>query len=220
MNITFLRSAAMFMATLVLIALLIPGCKKDGASTTHKTTSGMADTIHVTGPLFVYDTVGFSSTAPSGDTYVWSFGDGTMSTLASPTHIYSVTGHFTVTLTDNGDTAGTSTLNITYGAERFAHTWTWTGGYYLPSPPQTLGDTARVLPDTTFAIAYIDDSTLGLWGANTNAYAIAGAFGFTNQHNWTGTFGPNLRITADTIFFTKGVNQPSYTSTTSYYRLR
>jgi PKD repeat protein len=45
------------------------------------------------------------SALPSAITsYLWSFGDGTTSTAAQPVHVYSTTGHFTVTLTVFGAT--------------------------------------------------------------------------------------------------------------------
>jgi PKD repeat protein len=44
--------------------------------------------------------------------YLWDFGDGTNSTMANPTHIYSAVGNYTVTLTvtdNHGDTDTDST---------------------------------------------------------------------------------------------------------------
>ncbi|MEO8582512.1 MAG: PKD domain-containing protein [Flavitalea sp.] len=52
----------------------------------------------------------------SGDPFVgwlWDFGDGTTSTAFSPTHVYTVTGHFNVTLTITAQSGwtGFSTIN-------------------------------------------------------------------------------------------------------------
>jgi gliding motility-associated-like protein len=44
-------------------------------------------------------TVNFTNTSTGAATYLWNFGDGTTSTLASPTHTYTTLGSFTVTLT-------------------------------------------------------------------------------------------------------------------------
>src|SRR5690606_37017016 len=47
------------------------------------------------------DSVQFVSTIPAGGTYQyqWNFGDGTSSTLANPTHVFSAIGTYTVVLT-------------------------------------------------------------------------------------------------------------------------
>ena len=47
--------------------------------------------------------------------YLWDFGDGTNSTLANPTHVYSTAGTYTATLlvTDNSNSTGSATVSIT-----------------------------------------------------------------------------------------------------------
>jgi gliding motility-associated-like protein len=47
-------------------------------------------------------TVNFSSTVTGAGTYAWDFGDGGTSTAANPTHTYTVTGLYTVTLIVTG----------------------------------------------------------------------------------------------------------------------
>jgi PKD repeat protein len=47
---------------------------------------------------YTNETVTFTSTANSAVTYAWDFGDGTTSTLANPTHVYTATGTYSVTL--------------------------------------------------------------------------------------------------------------------------
>jgi len=44
-------------------------------------------------------TVTFSNTSLGADQFLWEFGDGVTSTLAAPTHVYTIAGDFTVTLT-------------------------------------------------------------------------------------------------------------------------
>ncbi len=63
--------------------------------------------------------VTFTSNGASGDTYNWSFGDGSAnSTLASPTHTFKKGGYYWVTLNASGPTGnylGSYSMNITVG---------------------------------------------------------------------------------------------------------
>jgi PKD repeat protein len=57
--------------------------------------------------------VGSNSYDPDGviTNYLWDFGDGTNSTLANPTHVYTTAGTYTATLlvTDNSNATGSAT---------------------------------------------------------------------------------------------------------------
>lgn len=56
-------------------------------------------------------TVDFSNLSINGTTFSWDFGDGSTSTQRSPTHTYTDTGSFTVTLiADGGPVCGADTL--------------------------------------------------------------------------------------------------------------
>jgi Zn-dependent metalloprotease len=56
-------------------------------------------------------TVDFSNLSINGTTFAWDFGDGTTSTQRNPTHTYTDTGSFTVTLiADGGPVCGADTL--------------------------------------------------------------------------------------------------------------
>lgn len=68
------------------------------------------------------------SSAPSGSSYLWDFGDGQTSTLQNPTHTYSTSGTYTVTLTVtscSGNNTKTKTNYITIS---------------LPAAPTTTND--------------------------------------------------------------------------------
>lgn len=49
----------------------------------------------------------------SGTTYTWDFGDGSGSTAANPSHLYTAPGIYTVTLTAKGGTVNTCSLTTT-----------------------------------------------------------------------------------------------------------
>jgi endo-1,3-1,4-beta-glycanase ExoK len=82
-------------------------------------------------------TVGFTATAKTGvyvARYSWSFGDGTTSTQAQPTHVYQNPGNYTakLTITDNsGVQASASTLVSVGGSNTFSDTFG--GGHLDPS---------------------------------------------------------------------------------------
>jgi hypothetical protein len=84
----------------------------------------MKPTAKITAPVSITHghAASFSGTSstdpfPGGSiaTYAWKFGDGGVSTLASPSHSYSAAGTFTVTLTvkDNYGQSGTVTKSVT-----------------------------------------------------------------------------------------------------------
>ncbi|MEO6720414.1 MAG: PKD domain-containing protein [Ferruginibacter sp.] len=58
-------------------------------------------------------TVNFTSVSVDADTYQWSFGDNTTSTLANPSHIYNAFGNFTVQLVVTGINGCTDTIRKT-----------------------------------------------------------------------------------------------------------
>jgi PKD repeat protein len=75
--------------------LLVSGCKKDEAAiasfSASKTTADAGETIS------------FTNKSSNAKSYVWDFGDGVTSQEQTPTHQYTTTGSFTVTLTAKGD---------------------------------------------------------------------------------------------------------------------
>jgi len=57
----------------------------------------------------VGETITFTNTSQHATSYEWDFGDGNSSTEENPSHAYSSTGEFTITLTSNGDKGSEST---------------------------------------------------------------------------------------------------------------
>lgn len=78
----------------------------DSANTVRKTcTFKPYYDFSVTGGLVTNDTLTFTAVAypATGNTYNWSFGDGTTSSVAQPIHLYTTAGSYPVTLTVNND---------------------------------------------------------------------------------------------------------------------
>ncbi|MEI6817895.1 MAG: PKD domain-containing protein, partial [Bacteroidota bacterium] len=57
-------------------------------------------------PVCVNSEVSFTNTSSEADSYYWQFGDGNFSTDFNPTHTYSNSGNYTVTLTSYNVTSG------------------------------------------------------------------------------------------------------------------
>lgn len=77
-----------------------------GGSITPPQVSFTASPISGTVPL----TVTFANSSTGADSFSWQFGDGTTSTELLPTHVYTQTGSYTVTLTATGQ-GGIDTLS-------------------------------------------------------------------------------------------------------------
>ncbi|MFM7728942.1 MAG: PKD domain-containing protein, partial [Flavobacteriales bacterium] len=99
-------AAGTFTATLVVV-------DGSGCTDTAATTLSIAalPTVNFTGSALTGCdtlTVNFSSAVTGATNYVWSFGDGTTSTLQGPSHTYTAPGTYSVVLTAS-NTAGCST---------------------------------------------------------------------------------------------------------------
>ena len=89
-----------FLAMLVL--LFMGGCEKDPFNNTNNNTNNNNDTGTKPTAMFQYNVNGLDATFYNYSTNytscLWTFGDGSSSTLANPTHKYSQSGTFSVTL--------------------------------------------------------------------------------------------------------------------------
>ena len=91
--------------------------------------------------------------------YSWDFGDGTTSTEANPTHTYSATGNYTISLTVTDDLAATDTATTTFSAEVDDSVEA------VGANPQTAGRLIDTNPD--------DSLDLSTFWANNNQLATA-----------------------------------------------
>jgi mono/diheme cytochrome c family protein len=112
-------------AELNAIATALGGAADLGGTTPPPPPPPQAPIATINGPYtgVVGTAVAFNSTGsrdPDGTiaTYNWSFGDGTTSTAANPSHTYTASGLYTVTLTltDNSGMTGSATTTANIGA--------------------------------------------------------------------------------------------------------
>ncbi len=104
--------------------------------------------------------VAFSSTGsvdPDGDaiSYLWNFGDGATSTLANPTHVYTVGGSYSasLTVTDSNGSVAIKSVMITAGnqAPQATITSPASGALYVPGQVIQMQATATDLEDGTLS---------------------------------------------------------------------
>lgn len=95
----------LFSQILLISVFFLFSCSKDSSTTDELAVSFSMDKANAT----VGDNITFTNTSQYGTSYGWDFGDGNTSIEKNPTHSYSSTGEFTITLTANGDEGSGST---------------------------------------------------------------------------------------------------------------
>ncbi|WP_109830639.1 glycoside hydrolase family 48 protein [Reichenbachiella versicolor] len=128
---------------------------------------------------------GTGSSDPNGDplTYLWDFGDGSTSTLASPSHVYNLEGNYTVTLIVNDGSRDSDPvvqiLSVTDGSLIVSFTATPDTG----TIPLTVSFDASESSDPEGGtLSYSWDFGNGLSGTGVNStstYATAGSYTVT-----------------------------------------
>ncbi len=96
-----------------LIACNGSGC--DSLSQTINVTNVVTADFTYSGQLVVGQSIQFADSSSGGTAWTWSFGDGTTSGMASPTHVYTSQGTYIVSLTVTGSgctSVYTDTLQI------------------------------------------------------------------------------------------------------------
>ena len=146
----------------------------------------------------VNQSVQFTDTSTGNPTaWVWTFGDGTSSTLRNPAHGYAAAGTYTVTL-KAGNPSGSGTVNKPIVVKAVAPAATFT---YAPTAPTvgqtvTFTDTSTNTP-TAWAWTFGDGSTSTV-KSPTHAYATVGTFTVTlkaTNAGGTGTLSKVITVT-------------------------
>ncbi len=123
--------------------------------------------------------------------YLWSFGDGATSTLANPSHAYTLAGSYTVnlTVTDNEGATGSNVTTATISA----------GSTNLPPVPHPNGPYTGVVGTAiSFSSAGTNDPdgtiVSGLWNFG-DGVTVANATNPTHIYSVAGTFTVSLSVT-------------------------
>ncbi len=129
-----------------------------------------------TGVRIPGDTVVFQSNTLPASTLSWDFGDGAASTLASPAHIYSATGSYTVKLVNKDNNQSVSkTLNVVSDP---VYTSLMGGVRVWHDTLTSSIDTVRTItpyPDVSFAVNIIDPLTVSI-GSDTLSFYSSNSY--------------------------------------------
>ncbi|HNW97164.1 MAG TPA: PKD domain-containing protein [Bacteroidales bacterium] len=108
--------------------------------------------------------ISFSDQSYKATSWLWDFGDGSTSTLQNPTHTYSASGNYTVTLKINNNSAYTTTktnfISVT-----------------VPTAPSTTGGSGNV--GSTVTLSASGSGVLKWYTAQTGGTAIAKGNSYT-----------------------------------------
>jgi len=102
-----MKHIRLWLLTFVLAGLSATSCNKDEGPTAPVRPDPVAS-FTSSGLAVSPATISFQNTSQNANKYFWEFGDGTTSTLFSPTKIFNSAGTFTVKLTASDSTTGKS----------------------------------------------------------------------------------------------------------------
>ncbi len=154
------------LAFLLISGILVSGCRKTTIHIYNFSLTG--DTLTGHAIQFVPD-----KSIAGNSSFFWDFGDGSTSTLPSPTHTYQKYGSFFVSLMINNDTVHTIENYITIYKDpvytsQLAGTWTF-HYYYTNASPKPPYHTRYFIGDIALKITYINMVTI-LIGSDTFTY--------------------------------------------------
>jgi len=186
--------------TVTLIATGSNGCKD---TVTHAVTVNPKPTAQFTANTLtgcsLPATINFTNGSTGAGSYEWSFGDGGVSTSASPSHTYTATGTFTVKLIARGTNGCADTFSRTIQVADPSAAFT------VNNSPVCAGGTISFTNNAPGAASYL--WIFGDGGPNSNSSATT----VNRQFNTAGTFIVTLIATAgngckDTATHTVTVN--------------
>jgi PKD repeat protein len=188
-------------AVILFVLVVAIGCKKPKSDPAPATS-----TYHIS---WTYQSVSgvppgnyqfaFTTDAPAGSTVLWNFGDGSVNTMMAPTHVFTTTGSYVITLVVNADTAHmvSKTLDVYQSlphAIYYSATWMKDSAVHFSS---------NVPRDSTFAWDFGDGTTSA---DSTPAHAFAAVGTYTVKLTVNG----NVATAATTTV--QVVNTPPYTA--------
>ncbi len=185
------------------------GFSNDVAATVPVTTpvaSFTAGTTSGTAPL----TVSFTNSSTGSITsYSWNFGDGTSSTVASPSHVYSAAGVYTVSLTVSGSSGSntqTRTNYITVTAPTPAPVAQFTGSPVSGTSPLNVNFTNASTGSITSYAWSFGDGTSSTVASPSHVYSAAGVY--TVSLTATGPGGSNTQTRTSYVTVTAPTPAP------------
>ena len=180
-------------ALVALVILCIAGCQKSQEDVPKPIASFSLDKS----AAVLNEVVTFTNTSQNATIFEWNFGDGNTSTIKNPTHSYSTTGSFTITLSATGEGGNASvskTITISYP--------TPVASFTMDKPTAKVGETITFTNTSQNTTIYLWDFGDGNTSTDENptySYSSDGIFNITL--NATGDGGTNAASTTITIFY-------------------
>lgn len=182
--------------------------------------------VSYSGEMTLGEPISFQSSAPANSTYLWIFGDGNVSTQASPKYTYYSLKHNgteilddTVTLVINNDIYRTNikTFRLKPGVLKVAGGHVWKGGRFTMYKSCCAGLTNHTLNDTVFNVTVTDDTTVRTWDINLRYLADSNYYSNERRPN-VGRFNSTTLIyTKDTLYFRQRTGTDTGWAETTYY---
>ena len=123
-------------------------------------------------------TISFTNTSTSATSYLWSFGDGTSSTVAQPSHTFTTTGTFNVTLVASDGTTSTlasSTITVTEPASVASFTASRVSGH----APFGVSFKNKSSNATSYLWSFGDSSPHSIEASPSHTFSKAGTYTVT-----------------------------------------
>lgn len=164
--------------TITLTAINASGCSDSVSQTVTFEPKPIANFTIVGGTQCVNSNAySFNNTSLNGLTYLWNFGDGTTSTLQSPTHSYTTAGNYNVSLVVTGNAGCSATTNnsLTVAAVPVV-------SFTLGNFNACVSNSVSLTNTTTGATNYTWDFGNGILSNQTNptvTYSTAGVYTIT-----------------------------------------
>ncbi len=155
----------------------------------------MTDSFAVCAPLNVH----FVNTSTGSSSYTWTLGDGTSSSLTTPTDVYLTPGYYTVKL------VSTNSFGCTDTATGHVNLFGYTGAFsYTPTSgcsPLSVHFTASISSITSLVWDYSDGVTSGLSTSTTSSHLYVAPGKYVPKLTLTDSLGcRNFSLGADTIY--------------------
>lgn len=178
---------------------------------------------------FAPDIVTFTNTSTNATSYLWNFGDGNTSTIVSPSHTFTTSGTFTVTLTatnSKGSNSSSQVVNV-LAIQPPTASFTYSGANTFA--PDNVSFVSTSTSATSFSWNFGDNSSVVTTANASHVFTNAGVYtvtltvtnaGGSNSVSQTINVSPApTKVELDTIVLNATGVMPSTTNYNAYIKI-